>query len=30
MSKTGPLVVLKDGDVTVVVFGPEQRQLDES
>lgn len=30
MSNTGPLVVLKDGDVTVVVFGFEQRQLDES
>lgn len=30
MSTTGPLTVLKEGDVTVVVFGPEQRQLDES
>ena len=30
MSNAGPLVVLKEGDVTVVVFGPEQRQLDES
>jgi len=29
MSTTGPLNVLKEGDVTVVVFGPEQRQLDE-
>ena len=29
MSISGPLSVVKDGDVTVVVFGPEQRQLDE-
>ena len=29
MSITGPLSVLKVGDVTVVVFGSEQRQLDE-
>jgi anti-sigma B factor antagonist len=29
MSNNGPLSVLKEGDVTVVVFGPEQRQLDE-
>lgn len=29
MSITGPLSVLKEGDVTIVVFGPDQRQLDE-
>jgi len=29
MSSTGPLSVVRDGDVTVVVFGPEQRHLDE-
>ena len=29
MSITGPLSVLKVGEVTVVVFGSEQRQLDE-
>lgn len=29
MSTTGPLNVVKEGDVTVVVFGTEQRQLDE-
>ncbi len=29
MSISGPLSVIKEGDVTVVVFGPEQRQLDE-
>lgn len=29
MSTSGPLSVVKVGDVTVVVFGAEQRQLDE-
>ena len=29
MNSTGPLSVVKEGDVTVVVFGPEQRHLDE-
>ena len=29
MSKTGPLSIVKEGDVTVVVFGPGQRHLDE-
>ena len=29
MSISGPLSVVKEGDVTVVVFGPEQRHLDE-
>lgn len=29
MSTNGPLSVVKEGDVTVVVFGSEQRQLDE-
>jgi anti-anti-sigma factor len=29
MSTSGPLSVLKEGDVTVVVFGPAQRHLDE-
>jgi len=29
MSKSGPLTVVKEGDVTVVVFGPGQRHLDE-
>lgn len=29
MSMSGPLNVVKDGDVTVVVFGPGQRHLDE-
>ncbi|MBC8116800.1 MAG: STAS domain-containing protein [Candidatus Saccharimonas sp.] len=29
MSISGPLSVVKVGDVTVVVFGSEQRQLDE-
>ena len=29
MSTTGPLSVVKEGDVTVVVFGRGQRHLDE-
>lgn len=29
MSKTGPLTTVKEGEVTVVVFGPAHRQLDE-
>ena len=29
MSIPGPLNVIKSGDVTIVVFGPQQRQLDE-
>jgi anti-sigma B factor antagonist len=29
MSISGPLTVMKEGDVTVVVFGPGQRRLDE-
>lgn len=29
MSTSGPLSVVKEGDVTVVVFGPGQRHLDE-
>lgn len=29
MSNPGPLATVKEGDVTVVVFGPGQRQLDE-
>jgi anti-sigma B factor antagonist len=29
MSNPGPLSVVKEGDVTVVVFGPAQRHLDE-
>ena len=29
MNTTGPLSVVKEGDVTVVVFGPGQRHLDE-
>jgi anti-sigma B factor antagonist len=29
MNASGPLSVVKEGDVTVIVFGPDQRQLDE-
>jgi len=29
MTTTGPLSVVKDGDVTIVVFGAGQRHLDE-
>lgn len=29
MTTTGPLSVMKDGDVTIVVFGAGQRHLDE-
>ncbi len=29
MNTSGPLSIVKEGDVTVVVFGLEQRQLDE-
>ncbi len=29
MSTTGPLSIVKEGDVTVVVFGAGQRHLDE-